>query len=57
MAYLPGSARRVFKEMAEQSPPGSTDEALFSGLAKLASDVSDIEKEIKDLRRDVRNLD
>ncbi len=39
MAYLKGSAYRIFRAMAEKSEAGSRDEALFSGLASLAMDV------------------
>ena len=56
MAYLSGAAFIIFKERAEASPNGSQEESLFSGLAKLAGDIDDIERRLTNLQRDVSNL-
>ena len=56
MAYLEGSAATVFKERAKASPEGSQEEVLFSGLAKLAYDIHDLQGRVDKLRREVSEL-
>ncbi len=56
MAYLQGSPATIFKKLAEASSEGSQDEALFSGLAKLAFDIGDLDRSLSDLKREVSSI-
>ena len=56
MAFLRKSPSKIFKELAEASTDGSQDEALFSGLARLAYDLHDIKQKLDDLKREVSNI-
>ena len=57
MAYLTDPAEGMFQLRAEESPGGSTDEVLFSGLARLARTVSNIEMALLNLEREVRSIE
>ncbi|MCH8164501.1 MAG: hypothetical protein IH889_02725 [Planctomycetes bacterium] len=56
MPLLKEGAYKTFKRMAEENPPGSPEESLYSGLCKLASVLRDIEGTVDEIRRDIRDL-
>ena len=56
MAYLTDWAGDMFQLRATESPAGSADEVLFSGLAQLARTVGNLETTILNLEHEVRGL-
>ena len=56
MPLLKESAYRTFKRLADESPPGSPRESLYSGLCKLASGLDDVQGNVDQIRQDVRDL-
>ena len=57
MALLEESAAATFKRMAERAQRGSVDEALFSGLWRMALDVLTIEQKLTDIESDVSDVE
>ena len=49
--YVNKHPYELFKKLAEQAPPGTTDEQLYSGLTNLARDI----EELLTLTKDARN--
>ncbi len=51
------STLKVFRRMAEEAESGSKDEALFSGLYRMASDLVDIIRRVDAIDKRLRNVE
>ncbi len=50
-------ALKVFRRMAEEAESGSNDEALFSGLYRMASDLVEIIRKADSIDKRLRNVE